>query len=273
MRSVHVYLLTVGREILVGRTLDTNAHWIAGEMTRLGGIVRQIACVDDEEEAIATEVRSARRLGGRVLVTTGGLGPTHDDLTLAGIARAAGVHLRVQRAARRIVEERYRALHAAGRIADPGVTPVRLKMARLPVGSIPLPNGVGTAPGMRLDWGGLSIFALPGVPSEMKAMFTGEVAPRVAALARRAGGGAWVEVSVATGTNDESALAAVLDALRTAFPDVYAKSHARGFGTGVDVKIILAAGAADEASARRRVQAARRFLQELLPGIGPRARR
>ncbi len=264
MRAVDVYLLSVGREILVGRTLDTNAHWIAGEVTRNGGDVRRITVVDDEEAAIAAEVRSARRLGGRVLITTGGLGPTHDDLTLGGIARAAGIGVRVLPSARRIVEERYRALHAAGRIADPTITPPRLKMARLPVGSAPLPNPVGTAPGMQLDWRGLSIFALPGVPAEMRAMFTAEVAPRIAALARRAGGGGWAEISVPTGMNDESKLAAHLDALRAAFPDVYVKSHARGFGAGVDLAVTLALHAADEAAARTRAEAARAFLETLL---------
>jgi len=269
IRAVDVYLLTIGREILVGRTQDTNAHWIAGEVTRGGGGVRRIAVVDDEVPAIAAEVGSARGLGGRVLVTTGGLGPTHDDLTLAGIARAAGTRLRVHPSARRIVEARYRALNTAGRIADPAITPARLKMARLPPGAIPLDNSVGTAPGVRLDWGSLTIFALPGVPAEMKAMFTAEVAPCVAALARHAGGGGWVEISIPTGCNDESGLVACLDVLRAAFPDVYVKSHARGFGAGVDVGITLAAPGVDEASARARLEAAREFLQARLPSGGP----
>lgn len=268
IRTVDVYLLTVGREILVGRTLDTNAHWIAGEVTRGGGGVRRIAVVDDEVPAIAAEVRSARDLGGRVLLTTGGLGPTHDDLTLAGIAHAAGIRLRVHPSARRIVEARYGTLHAAGRIADPAITPARLKMARLPLGAAALHNGVGTAPGVRLDWGSLTIFALPGVPAEMKAMFAAEAAPYVAALARRAGGGGWAEIDVPSGTNDESTLVACMDALRAAFPDVYVKSHAGAFGAGVDVAITLAAPGPDDAAARARLEAARVFLKTRLPAGG-----
>ena len=268
MRVVNVDLLTIGREILVGRTLDTNSHWIAGEVTRLGAAVPRITVVDDEEEAIAAEVRSARKRGVRFLITTGGLGPTHDDLTLAAIARAAGIGVRVHPSARRIVEERYRALHSGGRIADPGITPARLKMARLPVGSAPLPNPVGTAPGMRLDWGDLSIFALPGVPAEMKAMFTAEVAPRIETLARRAGCGGWAEISVPTGMNDESKLAALLDALRAAFPDVHAKSQALGFEARADLAVTLAARGAEGAVARDRVHAARAFLQARLRSAG-----
>ena len=272
MKPLHVFLLTIGREILVGRTLDTNAHWLAGEVTRLGGVIRQIACVDDVVASIASEIRAARRLGVGALITTGGLGPTHDDVTLAGISEAAGVRLRVHPAARRMMEARYRALHAEGRIADPAINPARLKMARLPAGARPIANAVGTAPGAHLTLGALEIFALPGVPPEMKAMFAAEVAPRVGLLARRGGGGAWAEVSLASGSNDESKIAPALEALRTAFPDVYVKSHAPGFGADRDVVVTLAAGAATRQAARARALAARRLLEERLkkrPRKGP----
>jgi molybdenum cofactor synthesis domain-containing protein len=263
-QGLQVFLLTVGREILVGRTLDTNAHWLAGRITRLGGRVRQIACVDDRVEAIAAEIRAARRLGGDALVTTGGLGPTHDDLTLAGVAAALGGRLRLHPGARKMTGERYRTLHAEGKLADGSLTPARLKMARLPVGAVPLTNRVGTAPGMLYVWRRLHIFSLPGVPAEMRAMFGGEVAPRLAGLAAAVGGGGWVEMEVRTGSGDESALAPALDETRRAFPDVHVKSHASGFGASASIRVTLAAAAPSKASARERARAARRYLLDRL---------
>ncbi|MDP3939551.1 MAG: competence/damage-inducible protein A [Deltaproteobacteria bacterium] len=174
-----VYLITIGREILTGRTLDTNAHWLAGQLTRLGARVRQLACVDDRIDDIAAEIGAARKIGSRAIITTGGLGPTHDDVTLEAVARAAGRRLRLHPTARRMLAERYRALHRAGKISEARLGPARLKMARLPVGATPLANSVGSAPGVLVDLEGLPIFLLPGVPAEMKAIFTAEVAPRI----------------------------------------------------------------------------------------------
>jgi nicotinamide-nucleotide amidase len=259
-QGLKVCLLTVGREILTGRTLDTNAHWLAAQITRLGGRVCQIACVDDRIEAIAAEIRNARRLGGHALVTTGGLGPTHDDLTLAAVAAAVGTRLRLQPTARRMLAERYRALHAEGKLADRELTPSRLKMGRLPVGAEPLPNEVGTAPGMLYIWRRLHIFSLPGVPAEMRAMFAAEVAPRMARLATAAGGGGWAEIECRTGSRDESVLAPALDETRRAFPGVHVKSHASGFGAEVDIRVTFSAAAPSNASAGERARAARRYL-------------
>jgi molybdenum cofactor synthesis domain-containing protein len=263
-KALGVFLLTVGREILVGRTQDSNAHWLAGHLTRLGGNVRQISCVDDQKETIADEIRSARRLGGKVLITTGGLGPTPDDLTLAGVAAATGKHLRSRKATREMIRQRYQALHAEGKIANPGLNPSRLKMARLPAGATPLENHVGTAPGSLLLWQRLHIFSLPGVPSEMKAMFTAEVAPRIASLAAAAGTGAWMELRVRTGLNDESILAPTLKIVRRAFPDVYVKSHASRYGEKTDIVVSFAAAARSENDARSRASAARRLLLDSL---------
>jgi molybdenum cofactor synthesis domain-containing protein len=270
-QGLKVFLLTVGREILMGRTLDTNAHWLAAQITRLGGRVCQIACVDDRVEAIAAEIRAARRLGAHALVTTGGLGPTHDDLTLPGVAAAVGTRLRLQPAARKMLGERYRALHTEGKLADRELTPARLKMGRLPVGAEPLHNYVGTAPGMLYIWRRLHIFSLPGVPAEMRAMFAEEVAPRMARLATAAGGGGWAEIECRTGFSDESMLAPALDQTRRAFPGVHVKSHASGFGAGVDIRVTLSVAAPSKASARERARAARHYLLGRLQGGSPRS--
>lgn len=266
-KPVDVHLITIGREILTGRTLDTNAHWLAGRITRLGARVRQLSCVDDRVESIAAEIRAARRLGARLVVTTGGLGPTHDDVTLAGVAAAAGRRLRLHPGARRLLAARYRSLHRAGKIAGSALGPARLKMARLPVGATPLPNTVGTAPGALVDWRGLQIFVLPGVPAEMKALFTAEVAPRIARLAASAGRRGWAEVRLRTPFNDESRLAPLLDELRREFSDVHVKSHPPGFGAARRIVVTFGAGGATASEARSRAARARDGLAaRLAPG-------
>lgn len=265
--QLDVYLITIGREILTGRTLDTNAHWLAGRLTRLGARVRQLSCVDDRADEIAAEIGAARRAGSRVVITTGGLGPTHDDVTLKALADAAGRGLRVHPAARRMLERRYRALHRAAKIGEAKITPARLKMARLPVGATPLPNAVGTAPGVHLIWRGLQIFALPGVPAEMKPMFTAEVAPRIARLAASSGRGGWAEVALETPFNDESKLAPLLDEVRADFADVHLKSHPPGFGAGRRIVVTFGAAGASAREARARAMAARRRLAGRMKGL------
>jgi nicotinamide-nucleotide amidase len=259
-----VCLLTIGREILTGRTLDTNAHWLAGRVTRMGGRVRQMTSVDDRSDEIAAEIRAAQRLGADVLITTGGLGPTHDDLTLTAVAAVAGKRLRLNTAARAIVEERYRSLQRSGKITDPAMNSARLKMARLPTGAIPLDNSVGTAPGALLVWRGLHIFCLPGVPAEMRAIFTSEVAPRLAVLLEAAGPAGRAEVTLRTRARDESKLAAVLLTVRRSFPEVYVKSHPSGFGASRGITVTFAATGRSAAEARLRARAARDFLSERL---------
>ncbi|MBM4395878.1 MAG: competence/damage-inducible protein A [Deltaproteobacteria bacterium] len=243
-----VVILPVGREMLTGRVLDTNSQWLAARLFEAGVRVTRVSAVDDELRAIAREVRRAAADRAAVLITTGGLGPTPDDMTLRGVAMGLRRPWLPDPAALDHVRERYAALHAAGRIADPSLTPDRAKMASLPRGSRVVPNPVGTAPGIDLAAGRMRVFCLPGVPAEMRAMASASVLPAVRALATTA----MVRHTIEAGSRDESTLAAAIRATQPAFPDVHFKPDPKGFGgeRRMFVHLETAAPDADAALAR-----------------------
>jgi len=223
-------IISVGNELLIGHTLDTNSHWIAKRFTRFGWTLQRITVLRDTLAAIKDGVRSALRRKPDLLITLGGLGPTHDDMTLKGIALALNKRLALNPEALAMVKARYSALEAST-----GLTRFRRKMATLPKGAEPLPNPVGTAPGVTIKVGTTSLISLPGVPSEMKAIFTASVIP----MLRASKGQAPEEVSIGLVGIIESALAPSLDRTRKAFPGLYFKSHPRGREGGIGSLIQL----------------------------------
>jgi nicotinamide-nucleotide amidase len=182
-----------------------------------------------------------------VLVTLGGLGPTHDDMTLAGIARALGRPLRLNKNALRLVEDHYRRLEI-----PPKLTKYRTKMATLPHGALPLPNPIGTAPGVMIKESGTTMFSLPGVPSEMKAIFRDSVVPFVESFSSSRPS----ELQFKIAGIIESALAPILDKARRMYPGLYFKSHPRGRETGVRPLILLHIYSTESMSASKVAEAA-----------------
>src|SRR5262249_61388874 len=118
-----VELVAVGRELLTGHTVDTNSAWLAASLVRLGGRVVRITVVDDDLSAIADALTAACGRGAALVVTTGGLGPTADDCTLAGVAEAFGRQLEEHPAALAFVARRYGELAAARALAHPAPPP------------------------------------------------------------------------------------------------------------------------------------------------------
>lgn len=151
-------LVVIGDEILSGRTEDRNvaqvARWLNGQGIRL----TQVRIVPDEEKAIVAAVNSLRQ-DHDYLFTTGGIGPTHDDITVDAIAAAFEVPVIVHPEARRILEDYYRD-------RPPGLTQARLRMARVPAGAELIPNPTSGAPGVRIG----NVFILAGIPNVAKSM-------------------------------------------------------------------------------------------------------
>lgn len=222
-----VEIIVVGNEILQGDVLDTNSHWLCRELTALGAVVRRVTQVRDDRLAIIEVLHSALRRGNRLVILTGGLGPTADDLTLEAVAQALGVPLRVHPQALAWVAEMYRRLAAEGRVLSAEMTPQRTKMARFPAGCEPLYNAVGAAPGALCRLAGQVIVCLPGVPAELKAIYQGALLPF---LQEALGRGAFVEWVALAACNDESLLAPILEDATQMHPGVYIKSRARAFG-------------------------------------------
>src|SRR6185369_14324285 len=174
---VCVEIFIIGNEILIGDIQDTNTHWLCREINQLGGYVARATALRDIDAAIATELQAALGRGADIIITSGGLGPTADDLTLKAVARGAGVEWRLHEQALHMIRQRYDELAAQDVLALGGLNPAREKMAWLPVGAVPLHNPVGTAPGVLLKSGPTTIISLPGVPSELKGTFNSSLQP------------------------------------------------------------------------------------------------
>jgi molybdenum cofactor synthesis domain-containing protein len=160
--SVTAAVLVIGDEILSGRTKDKNIGYIAEYLTGIGVDLREVRVVADEEDAIVTAVNALRQCYTYVF-TTGGIGPTHDDITADCVAKAFGVGIDVDARARAMLLQR---------IAEKDLNEARLRMARIPAGADLIVNKVSSAPGFRIG----NVFVMAGVPAIMQAMLD-EVAP------------------------------------------------------------------------------------------------
>ncbi|MBL0887853.1 competence/damage-inducible protein A [Myceligenerans indicum] len=252
-----VAVLVVGNEILDGSTVDTNSGWVCGRISDRGAAVVRTAVVADDEAEIAAGVDFLRAAGPRLLITVGGLGPTRDDMTVAAVATHLGVPLAEDAAAARIVERQYAALAArgGGRATTSEVRDARAKMARLPQGAHALDNQIGSAPGVWLDHEELAVLNLPGVPAEMKDIFTGSADVH---LRRVLGDGHVRSAEVVIRTNDESEIAGSLAAFdaRHGGLGVYLKSRARQFGGDLRLQATISARGADPDDVENRLESA-----------------
>lgn len=198
------HLLTVGDEILLGQIVNTNAAWLGERLAGAGVDLRRAETVGDEVDVIATAIERAYVDGARVVVVTGGLGPTHDDVTKAAIAQVFGRELSFQPSLFAAIEARYT---ERGRT----MPPIGRVMAEVPEGFDVLDNPKGTAPGL---WGTREragreevVVVMPGVPYEMEAITEGSVLPRL----RRLQDGFVLSRTLLTVGRGESDLSGMLD--------------------------------------------------------------
>lgn len=219
-------MLAVGKELLIGRTLNTNAHWVGKRLALMGSMLKEVTTVDDDLTEIASAFRAIIQRSPEFLVVVGGLGPTPDDMTLEGVARALGVRLRRNSQALDLIKQHY----AKRGLQKFELTPSRLKMARLPVGAQPVANELGTAPGVRMVAGKTVVYSLPGVPVEMRGIFRNHVEPEV-----RTRLGKLHRTYIRTRLEGifESTLAPIISRELRRHPGAYIKSHPRGAKEGI----------------------------------------
>jgi len=215
-------IICVGTELLIGKTLNTNAQWLAKRIATLGLNVRRITVTADDIDEISDTMQEALKRKPCFIITTGGLGPTFDDKTLEGIAKGLRRKVKVNDEALKMIEKTYRKYVEEGLIDKIELTPPRVKMAKLPEGATPLPNPIGTAPAVLIEHEGTIVFALPGVPSEMEAIFEESVA-RI--LKKAAGNATFFETSISVLGIMESDIAPLIDQVMRNNPYVYIKSH------------------------------------------------
>ncbi|BAD85661.1 CinA-related molybdopterin-binding protein [Thermococcus kodakarensis KOD1] len=215
-------VLTIGDELLTGHTVDSNSAFIASKLTEQGYWVRRITTVGDDVEEIKAVVGEILARKPEVLVISGGLGPTHDDVTMLAVAEALGRKLVLCEKCLERIKAFYEKLYSEGYIDDPSLNEGRKKMAYLPEGAEPLENTGGAAPGAFIEHKGVKIFVLPGMPREMKAMLEKEVLPR---LGRRK----FLQRKFLAEITDESKLAPILREALERF-NVRIHSSPKGFG-------------------------------------------
>jgi molybdenum cofactor synthesis domain-containing protein len=218
-KIVTACLVIIGNEILSGRTQDANLAFIAKGLNEVGVRLREVRVIPDIGETIIAAVNEMRAKFDYVF-TTGGIGPTHDDITSECIARAFGVAWVLNEEARRRL--------AAGYANPADLNAARLRMAHIPEGAVLIDNPVSRAPGFQIG----NVFVLAGVPSVMRAMFDG--------IKHRLGGGAPVLSRTVTSGLPEGVLAEGLGRLQERYADCdvgsYPYYRRGGFGTSLVVR-------------------------------------
>lgn len=171
--------MAIGDELVGGFTLDTNSHWMAERLRLLGYPVKRVTQIRDKPHEIVGQIhRELDDADITDLFLTGGLGPTPDDRTFAALAAALDRQLVVWEETRARIERRVQRMHAMGLLESPEVTEGNLRMARIPAEPAHVfRNRRGMAPGTVYQMRGKRIFVLPGVPLEMKGIFTEELEP------------------------------------------------------------------------------------------------
>jgi nicotinamide-nucleotide amidase len=201
-------VMCIGTELTRGELVNTNGPWLAACLTDVGfQVVEDVTIDDDKPRIIATLERLAR--SARVIVCTGGLGPTTDDLTTEAVAQALGVPVERDAASLEAIRRRFERL---GRTMSAS----NAKQADFPKGAQILPNPVGTAPGFSVAVAGATAFFLPGVPREMKLMFEAQVLPKIRSLAPRD----TAQIRLRTFGLPESVVGERLEGVELAFPGV-----------------------------------------------------
>ncbi len=221
--EVTAALLVIGDEILSGRTKDQNIGFIADRCTEIGIRLKEVRVVADDEAAIIAAVHALRPAYTYVF-TTGGIGPTHDDITADAIARAFGVSIDVDARAVALLRERY---------AEADLTPIRLRMARIPAGAQLIENSISKAPGFMIG----NVIVMAGVPAIMQVMLLA-VTPRLRTGAKLLSDS--IQVNAAEGH-----VAIPLAECQRAFPEVAMGSYpffeAGRYGTNLVLRSIDAA--------------------------------
>lgn len=239
-KIVTAAMLVIGNEILSGRTQDANMHYIAGRLNDLGVRLAEARVVRDIQSEIVAALDALRSAHDYVF-TSGGIGPTHDDITADAVAAAFGLPIDVRADARARLEAHY----------EPGhLTPARLRMARIPDGADLIDNPISAAPGFRVE----NVFVMAGVPAIFRAMFEG--------CCHQIAGGAPLLSRTISCELPEGRLAEPLGALQARFAEVdigsYPFYRGQRFGTSIVLRTV------DDAM----LEAAAEALKEAMVALG-----
>ena len=243
--NITAALLVIGDEILSGRTKDKNIGYIAEYLTNIGIDMKEVRVVPDEEEEIVAAVNALRKRY-TYLFTTGGIGPTHDDITADSVAKALGLELYEDQ---RIIDMMLQ------RLKPEDLNEARRRMARIPVGAEHVANPVSKVPGFRVE----NVIVMAGVPSIMQAMLD-DVAPRLTTGARM------ISETIDAMGMPEGGYAAGLGDIAKAHPGVIIGSYPQ-FGEG-RFKNQIVVRSKDAESLQAAAAAVREMLTKILAAQG-----
>ncbi len=260
-RAIRAEILTIGNEVLTGRVVNTNAAYIARRLSLVGVSVKRITVVADDEEEIVAAVRESLSRKPEYLITTGGLGPTYDDISMGAIAKAVGLPLKKNELALSWIQQKIRSENAP-------LTPEREKMAYLPDPSKELDNPVGVAPGAWIEAGGSDhktiIMVLPGVPAEMEAMLEKHLLPVLLREQRLF----VAEREISVSGIFEAALAPYIKKLVRTDSALYVKTHPKGTADKPSILVHVEYASADKQEAERRAEEAIKAVKEEAQRLG-----
>jgi molybdenum cofactor synthesis domain-containing protein len=228
-----IELLIIGNEILIGKILDSNSNWMGKRIARYGHHLRRITTVGDDLNIISNALQEILKRKPDIIITSGGLGPTFDDMTLEGIAMGLNRKLELNKQAFSSIKKVYKHAYDRGILKLEGMTKEREKMAYLPQGSIPLPNTIGTAPGVKINEGDIRIYILPGVPTELKSIFRNILTPIL-----KEKQGKFIEKGFLFSGIGESQIAPYTTELEKKYSQLWIKTHPKiGLSVLVEVSI------------------------------------
>ncbi len=253
----YVALVGIGDELCIGQIVNTNAAWLAQRCTELGFRPIRHSVVGDNVEDIVSELRRLWQQA-ELVITTGGLGPTHDDVTTLALATLVESPLHEHPTVRKWLEEiaQRRGLVLSERI---------LRQALLPEGALPLYNSVGQAPGIWIERNGRALLALPGVPAEMQAIVEGSAMELLRAFRQRLGGNVLRFHTIVTAGIAEAPLADLLGDPSTFLPEGVTLAFLPSFW-GVRLRLSVTASSLEEAD-KRLGEVRQHLLQRIAPYV------
>ncbi len=230
---MQVEILVIGNEILIGKFQDTNSNWMAKRIAKYGHKLTRITSIGDEKKEISKAIREILKRKPELIITSGGIGPTFDDITIESIAKGLKLEIELDKNVYGLIKKVYERAYDKGILKLREMTKEREKMAYIPVGSIALPNPIGVAPGIKIRHNESTIYIFPGVPSELKKMFREFIQP---ILAKKKG--KFIEKGFRLKDIGESQLAPYITKLQKKNPKIWIKTHPlTEYGVTIEISV------------------------------------
>ena len=253
-----IELFSIGTELVLGQIQDTNAHWIAQQILQIGGELRRVTMLRDNAEEMSEALESAVKRETSLILTTGGLGPTPDDMTVAVIASLIGTKSIVSEET--LTDFRRRREMSENDPLNEALT----KMATIPESATVLQNPAGWAPCISVEHQNTTLMMMPGPPREMKAIFENYIQPLIAERYRAEITTARVYVSMF-----EAEVSPLMQKVMERHPDVYLKAYVslRNADTNM-MPVDFVSTSEDKADAETQLQLATDYFRDLVVETG-----